>query len=1112
MKGSKSLFSDIYFDRLICKGKTDCLTIMSYLFKIIVQFLFFSQEKYKINSRISFGRVKSFKYFFSLFCFITIHGLILVNCSPAQTLSFRNYNMEHGLSQSHISAIHQDKDGYIWFSAFEGVYRFDGQIFESFTIKDGLAANHISAGCMDKMGDIWFGHYNGLISKYNPKLKRIEKFQSAEGLPGKKILTIFEDKKGNIWFGTRGEGVFKYDGKTFKAITTKEGLNNDNVYAICQDNNDVLWFGTNKGITRYDPSRSPFDQSLEYITVRDGLPGNQISFLLNDSNGDIWIGTYNAGLSKCFHLNLESNKKIFTNFSAKEGLTNNRIQAIYEDNTGNIWVGVFGGGVAKYIPYVSKRGKGYFKTIKGLCNNSVVSILQDREGNIWFGTQTSGVYQYRGEMFELYGTNEGIINKSIWSILEDTQGNFWFATENGLTKYTYKKEESASVIKHYNTANGLTANFIVSLCEDDNGFIWIGTFGGGVCRLDPKTNKLKVFTKKDGIGSNVVLSITADKKGFLWFGCDSGGISRYNTQLSIFEDFSPKHGLSGSIINPLWIDSGGNLWFVTDDGGLIKYDRKKFENISGKHGLKFPSFRCITEDKNGNLWIGSKDFGLYKFDGKAFLNYTKKDGLSGYTVFFLICDNNNNIWIGTNTGVDKFNIKDTIFTHYGKLEGFLGGEANQNAAFKDRKGNLWFGGISGAVKYNPQNENKLNSIEPLTHITKLQIFQKDTLMLPNARFSHNENYMKFYFTGISLSIPEKVRYQYKLEGFDNAWSPVTKERYAVYSNLPFGEYSFKVKACNNDGVWNKKPVVYQFEILRPFWLAWQFILIIGLAFLSLIYILIEYRFKIYKREKTDLEKVIEIETFGRKKTAENYYDKDSYDYKIYFFGGLKIVDKKGKEISRKWRTAKIKSIFCYLIENKEKRIIKDILIDNFWHDHDVEKASTSLYNAIHFIRKVFFAPKKGSFILTANKRYYVNPNYRIYVDTDEYNKRLDLAKEFEKAGKIDEQIKLYRQAAAVYRGEFLEGIYDNWSEEIRNYYNEKYKKVLSNLIDYYFNSDNYKECLGFCERMVEIDRFEEQAYFNMIKCYDKLGDKSAAKKQSQIYEDIHKSEYGDNLH
>jgi len=277
--------------------------------------------------------------------------------------------------------------------------------------------------------------------------------------------------------------------------------------------------------------------------------------------------------------------------------------------------------------------------------------------------------------------------------------------------------------------------------------------------------------------------------------------------------------------------------------------------------------RTVLEGKNGKLWFGTGGgISIYDPKSKKFENITSLNGLSSERLYFMHFDDDNNLWIGTNIGLDKFDLrgyrnkKRAMIKHLTHLDDFIEIETNTNAVCEDNEGNLWFGTINGLVKYNPRAKNPKNTLEPLTHITNIKALGQDTILPQNAILPHDLNYLAFQYIGISLTMPEKVRYQYKLDGFDEKWSLITQETYAAFTNLSPGEYTFKVKACNNDGVWNKKPTSFSFVITPAFWQTWWFY-----GFCSAIGILvfisfIKIREKSLIKEKKILEQMVKINT------------------------------------------------------------------------------------------------------------------------------------------------------------------------------------------------------------------------------------------------------------
>ncbi|GBD92613.1 sporulation kinase E [bacterium BMS3Abin05] len=815
------------------------------------------------------------KIFIPFLAFI-LFWQIFNGSGAGQTLNIQTYSVEQGLSQSQVLTIVQDHEGYLWFGTLDGLSRFDGQSFVSFNIKDGLAGNFITANHLDKDGNIWFGHERGRISIYDAKTHSFHKFQPKEDLPSKQIQFIFRDRSGDLWFGTRGDGLYRYNNKTLRHITKKDGLSSNNITSVCQTKDGMIYLGTSEGITKFFPTKNLTKKSFSFITTQTGLNSNFITSILADRRGNIWMGTRGKGAIMMSFLYQNKNpyqtkkKRTFKYFTLGSDPSQNWIQTLYEDREGNVWLGTFGGGSAKYIPPSSKNKTGRFFTINtqnGLSRNQVTAIFQDKEGNYWFGTSGGGVSKYRDTGFEFFTTKDGLVGNSVWAIHEDGRGNFWFGTSRGLTEWIFPKSDvNKPVIKNFTTANGLPANYIISMFEDRKGYLWISTYSGGVSRIDPQTGKIRTFTDKNGLTNNFIMSINSDNKGHLWFGSHGAGVSKLDLKTLSFKNFTSKEGLANNIVRSILKDQKGNLWFATDSG-LTYYNGKGFKYFGKESGLNFLALTSLTEDKNNHLWIGTMGGGVFKYDGKTFKNYTSDNGLSGNIVYSLLCDDRNNIWIGTGRGVDRFDQSDSTITHYGKLEGFWGIENNQGAAYKDREGRLWFGTISGVNCYAPNSE-MANKIAPQTYITGLNIFFKKASLLPNAKLGYNKNRLTFDFIGISFANPSLVRYRYFLDGFDKGWSPVTAKREITYSNLPPGKYTFKVKACNNDRVWNIKPASYSFEILSPFWRTWWFILI-SISILSTV-IFSSYKIHIKNIES---EKKL-LETNVQERTKELFKEKE----------------------------------------------------------------------------------------------------------------------------------------------------------------------------------------------------------------------------------------------
>lgn len=795
--------------------------------------------------------------------------LILLNkypCSPiyAQNYSFKNYTTEHGLPQNQIYSMCQDSKGYIWFGTNgRGVAKYDGYSFQTFTKKDGLVDNAIWDIIEDSKGNLWFGTNKGisklLVNKYKNNDIVFNNYTTEDGLIYNTVWAIIEDDKGIIWIGTEGGLSRLYATKsdstkiTFNNYTTSDGLFNNRIRTLMQDNNQNLWIGyTGGGLSMLKFQDAAFTGghpkgekhatfSIKHYDIHEKIDKYDIITILEDNNKNLWVASHGGGIVVLNPDNTSGN--IYENLNTYKGLVNNVVRKMIIDKSGNIWAGTFGGGVSKIIPTVNKNFAYRIKNFTvsdGLCNNNIRSILEDDEGNLWFGTYGGGVSKLVYQTYKNHTKKDGLFDNFIWSVFEDSKGNIWTGINNGgisVLPFSQKSKPEKRWLTMLEK-DGLVNNEVLSICEDNQSRMWIGTRKGiSIVKYNDIAETFQLvrnINSNDGLIDEYVRDIYEDKNGNIWVGIQNGGVVILHKNKIIndkfeFENITTKNGLVNNTVFSTLEDSQGNIWLATA-GGVSKYNGNTFENFTENSGLVNNDVRTVLEDKEGKLWFGTGGgVSIYDPETKTFENLTSKDGLSSDRLYLMHIDRNDSIlWIGTNIGIDKFNLAEyrrsgkKIFRHLTHLDGFIEKETNTNAVCQDKDGNLWFGTIDGLIKYYPDYERPKNKVEPKTHITKVSINKKDTVLPSNAVLPHYLNSFIFHYVGISLTMPENVKYQYKLEGYDEVWSPITKERYTVYGNLPHGKYNFMVKACNNDGVWNKAPAAFSFTIKQLYWKTWWF--------------------------------------------------------------------------------------------------------------------------------------------------------------------------------------------------------------------------------------------------------------------------------------------------
>jgi ligand-binding sensor domain-containing protein/serine phosphatase RsbU (regulator of sigma subunit) len=774
----------------------------------------------------------------------------------AQTYSFKNYNTKEGLPQSQVLAIFQDHNGIMWFGTNSGgVGKFDGNKFITISDNDGLINNNVYSIAESNDNELLFGTAKGL-SVYNGVT--FKNYSEKQGLQNSWIFKLLKDD-GTIWIGTQ-EGVYQLQNGKIIPFRGDELLNKSSVYSMFMDADKNLWFATlQNGAIYYNKKKNEF----KHFSTANGLMNDFIFSIGQRTNGDILVGTQ-TGLN-CINKNMEVRK-------ADEIAKNENISfsCILSLNNENVLFGSHTEGVIGFDFNLKNRTCQY-DISNGLTSNPIQCLFKDREDNLWIGTDGAGVFKYKNNKFVYYTKANGLPDNYVNAVAQDKRGRYWIALKsNGLCKVEGKEISSYKVdVKNPDKLPDNDINAILPTADDK---LLFGT-KDGLCIYDQgQFNTIKGF----GFRHSYVLSLFQDSKKTIWIGTNEGVYTYVNgviSPVSIINKFR-QEGLQ-FLINCITEDKHGSLWFGTENG-LIEYDRQGgCTLLNEKHKFHNVNVLSATIDNNKNLWFGTSE-GLYNYNYESFSKISQKNGLSSNNVLFLQMDNLNRLIIGLNTGLDVLDMndfyKDRISVkHFGKDDGLLTLEANFNAVFKDNTGRILIGTTDGLEIYNPKFDTK-NTLEPLIKINQVKLFfgqenifkyaKLDTMtQLPkNLSLSFSKNHLTFQFIGVSLSAPEKVMYQYKLEGLDNDWTPPTSKTEATYSSLPPGKYKFMLKAMNNDGIWNKEPAVFEFEISPPWYKTWWFYTICAIALISGISIYNYVRTKKLIADKQKLEKLVDERT------------------------------------------------------------------------------------------------------------------------------------------------------------------------------------------------------------------------------------------------------------
>ncbi len=824
--------------------------------------------------------------------------------------TFVTFNTKQGLANNIVFSIAEDKAGNMWFGTLGGgVSRYDGnrveaiergdsgaaqstkdlrkvdgkfvKSFTSFTNAQGLPNNNIYCIIQDRKGDLWFGTNGGGASRYNGKY--FTNYSKDQGLPNNIVFSIHEDKTGKLWFGTNGGGVSCYDGKLFTTHSTAQGLTSNVVYCITEDKEGILWMGTlGGGVSRYD------GKSFINYTTAQGLPNDVVFSITSDKTGNLWFGTEGGGASRF-------DGRAFTNYTTWQGLSNPNVYGIMQDKKGNLWFGTNGGGAVRF----DEKTFTAFSTAQGLGHNVVFSITEDHTGNIWFGTLGGGVSKYDGRSFTNFTTAQGLSNNVIRCVTEDNVGNLWFGTNGGgvscytgnkgdvnekdvlhsiqadmrLTRYKEGYTKICKSFLSYTTDQGLAGNVVFCITQDKTGCIWFGTEGGGVSRFDGKT--FTAFTTAQGLANNVVYCITEDKAGNLWFGTETGlsVLSRerntpqawqdikMNEEKPLFKKINTDQGLADNFVTNISESPDGMMYVGTNQG------------ISVISGWKNTNGTMLPSPYSDALANANPVFKIYN----QRTGYPVKD-INGGGKNAMFIDRQGSVWAGT--GDDKTAL---VRFNPGALNHTVAPPIVAIQAIKINEENICWNDLIQTRQWRKEetdsNLTAANIVEEVTTFgrtlkkTELDTLQKQFAGIRLDGVSHfypvpeqlvlpyEDNNITFEFNAIEPAKPYLVNYQYRLEGYDKSWSPVTKKTNATFGNIYEGTYTFKLKAQSPEGIWSEA-ISYRFGVLPPWYRTWWMdLLYCSAAFIALFGL---YRWRTAALRKRERELASEV----LRKTAE----------------------------------------------------------------------------------------------------------------------------------------------------------------------------------------------------------------------------------------------------
>jgi signal transduction histidine kinase/ligand-binding sensor domain-containing protein len=769
-----------------------------------------------------------------------------------------------------VYSINQGKFGTLWIGTGEGFCRFDGKKFEIYNTKDGLAENFVTSTFKDSQDRIWVGHFQGGISMYdNNQFQLINK-----GMAKSPIHAITQDSKGNIWLGTQSDGLLKIDLKQ-KVSKFADFFPEASINDIISMPNNRLWVATNEGLQLIDLSS---DTPKSEMVLLEYTETNKI---LKLSETEILVSTNGEGVKLLKWMN---NKWEVSNIQSSINLEGKNLNIMKMDHENHLWLGIYGEGIMKfkrneyqlnYITHYSKKS--------GLSNNYIKDLYIDKDHNVWMGTFGSGIELLLDPLFTLYTKNDGLGGNKI-NALYEANNVIWLATDNDLQKVNLNNFQNLNFANTLETyQNVINKSTISSITIDQQNNILIGTRNNGMWIYNPKSKKSKrIFYSQSNNIANTINHIYKDQLNNIWVATENGAYKFENNQYSKPSiHLTMEDGILHNNIYSIFVDSDQVVWFATHGSGISTLKNSSIINYPSPNINSGIDVNCFAQDKNKNIWLGTYGQGLYKITpNKKFFRYTLKDGIGSNYIYSLYCDANNHLWAGHKNGLTKKIISQNKCVVFQRKDGFLAEELTNNSIIQDPSTNLWFGTSEGLLKFNLATEQLVKKA-PSVLISAIDLyFQKtdwsiyaDSLYtlskLPfHLQMPYDQNHFTFHVKGISFTDPDKVNFKYRLKGFDEGWSLVTKEDFVTYPNIPPGNYTFQVLASSKEGVWSAEPTEFEFNILNPFWKTWWFLLLSFFATIGIFILVLKLRTKRLEAKQKLLQEEKEkllIEITERKK-------------------------------------------------------------------------------------------------------------------------------------------------------------------------------------------------------------------------------------------------------
>ncbi len=727
--------------------------------------------------------------------------------TPAQYVTHEWQQSDDGLPANYIPAILQTRDGYLWLATQEGLVRFDGERFVVVSARDvpALGTNDIDAFAEDASGALWIGTRGAGIVRYANGV--YTSLSRKDGLTHDVVLSLTAARDGALWVGTRGGGVSQWKDGHFTTFRAADGLVSDTVWAMAELSDGTMAFGTDAGLSVFRGG---------HFTKVEGIAGGSVFALHADADGTLWIGS-SGGVDRW-------QNGVLTSLRETDGIGPGGVHALIRDRDGNLWIGAQTG----LRRLTTTRGApgtltplGALSTLEGdgVRRFEAYALAEDREGNVWAGMSSQGLLRLRDGKVTTFGS------RFIWTTYEDASG-MWFGTENGV--FALHGDELTPV------AASMPDVEVDSIVRGRDA-TWIGTVAHGLYRFDG--TRFTHWDRDPSITTTTVASVFEEASGALWIGTHYG-LERIDGETT--RHFHTADGVPEVEINAIAPAPDGSLWFG-GRAGLIHWKDNAFTRTTTKDGMSSDHVQTLFVDGD-DLWIGTSEGGLDLLRAGKVGHVTTKTGLFNDIVYSIVDDAMGNLWMTCNRGIFHARKSELAEVAMGTRErvtsialstsdGMKSSECNGGhpGGLRARDGRMWFASTEGAVRIDPANM-RTNTIVPPVHIEDVEVDRAPIdLASPRHTLAAGSRDFQFAYTALSFTAPERVHFKYQLIGFDKDWVDAGARRVAYYTNLSPGSYRFRVKAANDDGVWNEEGAEVSFVLAPRFYQTIPFYLLCGLG-------------------------------------------------------------------------------------------------------------------------------------------------------------------------------------------------------------------------------------------------------------------------------------------